>query len=131
MRRAVRVLMPLLLENDRMRRTPATEPQMRLEGVRFGNLIDGFQVAASIRESENLARAARTNRLDRDPVGCRQDAVFEGKPEAGRDAVLEDLERHRTGIGLDPLCADMMIIIMPVITVTVAMMVMVPAAAQQ
>src|SRR5216683_1159695 len=82
---------------------PAIEPDARIEGVRLGNFLDRFQMAAAIRKGEDLARAAGANRLDGDPVGGRPRAVLEGKPEAGRHAALEDFKGYGTGQGLDPM----------------------------
>jgi hypothetical protein len=120
----------MLVESDRMGLRRAAEPDMGVEGVRLGNLIDGFQMAVPLLEGEHLPGAAGTNRFDRDVGRRRRRTVVEGEPEPGRHAMLEYLQRHRTGIGLDPLGVIVMMGVR-VIPMAVAMMVMVSTAAQQ
>ena len=67
----------------------------RDEGVRFGNFIPRFQVCTLVPECEELTTAVRPDRFDGEIGRCRQYAGLGGGTKAGRDVVLENLNRQR------------------------------------
>ena len=123
-RRSVRVLM--LFEDDGI--ILLADPHMRRKSVRFGNLVDRFQIAALISHRENLPRAVRAHGFEptllvpseRRPIAARE-------PETRRHAVLEHFEDDDPGIGRD---AVRLVMVMPIVR-AVPVAVMMPAAAQE
>lgn len=76
----------------------------RREFVRFGNLVERFEISVSGGEGECLPGAIGPQRLDRQGGGARQRRCPIGPyPELGRDAGLEDLQHQYAVPRVDPL----------------------------
>ena len=80
----------MLLEGDAIDR--AACQNFGDEFVRLGDLVDGFQKAAAIRERKALSPPVPTHRRNR-PSRGESAAGLAPKPEARRNAVFKDLQR--------------------------------------
>ncbi len=126
MRRSVRMF--VLFEHDRIcldRRLRT----LRREGVRLGDFVDEFQIAAAIDHREKLPCAVGPHGFNRQRSRRQQRGpVFGAQPEPWRHAVLEYFEDDDTVRGRD---AVRLVMVMAIECVTVTVAVMVLAAAEQ
>ena len=89
----------VLLKSNRVRRRAVIYANDSGECVRLRDFIDGFNVVATIRHSEDLPCPAGTHCLDRNVIYWGRVAQFEGESEAGWRTVLEDAEVTALGEG--------------------------------
>src|SRR5579863_5160069 len=86
MRRRLGVLM--LLEEGGV--ALAADPQLDGEGVRLGDLVERFEIAAAIGEGEGLAPAVRPRDLDGQRRRRQAHRALGADAKAWRHALLED-----------------------------------------
>ena len=108
--------------------TLAAHLEIRREGVRFWDFLDGLHVAVAIHHRESPPSAALPHRFNFDGVRSQSLACVRAQPEARRHAVLEYFKRDDPGTGRDVV---RFVMVMPFVLVPVNMAVMMPAAAQE